>query len=141
MLFSRFYLPALTVSLMLSFTPILVALLGMGLAGYSACRDPAAAPTAVLRPACGAGETNRKAPSPPSERIAISNRSLTLFTRSSNAATLQYPWRKIWKMRLACIAGRTRYSKQVENLDMHDACQVYRQDMTRSFDDGFESFH
>jgi drug/metabolite transporter (DMT)-like permease len=29
-----------------------------------------------------------------SERMAISNRSLTLVTRYSNAATLQYPWRK-----------------------------------------------
>jgi hypothetical protein len=47
------------------------------------------------RPARPAAQETRKAPCPArSERMAISNRSLTLVTRYSNAATLQYPWRK-----------------------------------------------
>ena len=39
------------------------------------------------------------------------------------------------------MVGDTRYSKRVENLDILDVRQAYRQDMKGSFDDGFESFH
>jgi hypothetical protein len=42
---------------------------------------------------------------------------------------------------MACMVGNTRYSKQMENLDILDVRQAYRQELIRSFDDGFESFH